>query len=454
MLKFVLLMLVALVFVSTSNAQLLKELEQDRFAEAYLIKTDTSDDITINLVILSGEFDNKGAEGMAHFVEHLAWYNAFPQVDNTFTGHNNAWTYRETTHFKYRTQRVNMDKALNQLNGIFKPLSVSEEFVAGEIGVVLREADFRANDFGVHPSWLAISSKLHGKAALARNVLGSRSNIKNFTYAKAKAYHQQFYKPSNTILTITGNLTDLEAVAYLNASNLGVVSAPEEPTQQTSNFDAGVALTYDPLPDEAFALELEDDREAAQDRLLYSKVFKVDRKEDILQWVVQAEIAQGILNSAMDGGLLKPLHFSEFLAGSVSVNMYPLDKSNMSLSISLLPDKDVGLDELATALEKELERLGTASLDVNTFLRVKNRRLSYYGYYWNTASFEESTMLSMTSFRRKPKPMYDIYDDVELVEYDDFQQLWGKIFGEGRVVISKLRRPENLSAKSAEEVGK
>lgn len=67
------------------------------FANALWIQNPQIEDIYLYLVFPSGEAANPLDEGMAHYVEHLAWLSAFGGYNNYHERHSNAWTNQFTT---------------------------------------------------------------------------------------------------------------------------------------------------------------------------------------------------------------------------------------------------------------------------------------------------------------------------------------------------------------------
>ncbi|MEN9011110.1 MAG: hypothetical protein ABF241_03460 [Yoonia sp.] len=69
-----------------------REVQQNVFKQALVLNNPEIDSAFIHLVFPSGEAQNPYAEGLAHYVEHLAWLSAMKGPDQTraLKAHSNA----------------------------------------------------------------------------------------------------------------------------------------------------------------------------------------------------------------------------------------------------------------------------------------------------------------------------------------------------------------------------
>ena len=94
---FVIVLSLSLISLSVFGNDEVIEIRPGDFKAVYLIRDSSIDLIQIHLIVQSGEAENPFEEGMAHYVEHIAWLNVL-EAGRGFQHHNsNAWTTHLST---------------------------------------------------------------------------------------------------------------------------------------------------------------------------------------------------------------------------------------------------------------------------------------------------------------------------------------------------------------------
>lgn len=201
----------------------IKMVESSAFSEVILIGNPNTEDVFLYLVFPSGEASNNFDEGLAHYVEHLAWLSAFGRDQNERVRHSNAWTNHFSTGYWHKTVDDDLHHALRALMGVSNPLSVGDDFALEERDIVLREYDYRVAERPLYSVFRDMDRALYGDGALARSVIGEPEVIAYYSWDAAASLHKQSHSLSDATLLVYGDVsaTRLEsAVASLSVEDV------------------------------------------------------------------------------------------------------------------------------------------------------------------------------------------------------------------------------------------
>jgi predicted Zn-dependent peptidase len=170
------------------------------------------------------ELDNE--QGMAHFVEHLifkgtqkrkAWH-ILNRMENV-GGDLNAFTNKEETVIYSAFLNEHFERALELLvdiifNSIFPPHEIEKE-----VDVIIDEFQ----SYEDSPSELIFDDfedMLFRNHPLGRNILGKPDLLKSFTDKDALSFTSRFYRPSNMVFFVLGNI-DFKKIVHQAEKFLG-----------------------------------------------------------------------------------------------------------------------------------------------------------------------------------------------------------------------------------------
>ncbi|KAA6327929.1 putative zinc protease [termite gut metagenome] len=183
------------------------------------------------------EFENE--QGMAHFVEHLlfkgtrkrkAWHilNRMEHVG----GDLNAYTNKEETVVYSAFLNEHFERALELLadivfNSVFPPHEIEKE-----IDVIIDEIQ----SYEDSPSELIFDDfedMLFRNHPLGRNILGKPELLRNFTGKDVLSFTSRFYRPSNMVFFILGNI-DFKRIVRQAEKFLGKISDSKNDNRRQS----------------------------------------------------------------------------------------------------------------------------------------------------------------------------------------------------------------------------
>src|SRR5436190_146275 len=181
--------------------------------------------VAMRLLIRAGSMQERpGQEGLAHFLEHLAFRGSthladgevFPMLERLGLARgadSNAGTGAAQTVYQFdlpKSDEATVDAGLLVLREIAGELLLTQATMDGERGVVLSEE--RARDTpGLHAGKV-LNKLLLGDHPYARPTIGERSVIETAPVSRVRAFYEAYYRPERAVLVIAGDI-DPAAIA-------------------------------------------------------------------------------------------------------------------------------------------------------------------------------------------------------------------------------------------------
>ncbi len=176
--------------------------------------------VSLRLLIEAGSFmETDGQEGLAHFVEHMAFNGTKHQAGNaaiesfqrqglSFGAHTNAETRCDRTVYKLElpdADPVLVDQTLVWCRDIMDGLTFEPSEVARERGVVLSEMD--SGNTGAYRRAVNLAEFAFPDASLSKRMpIGMRTTIEKVDSESLRKFHQTFYRPDNAVLVLAGDI--------------------------------------------------------------------------------------------------------------------------------------------------------------------------------------------------------------------------------------------------------
>jgi len=182
--------------------------------------------------------ENTDNNGISHFIEHMLFKGTVSRTAKEIVdcidgagGHINAYTSSEFTCYYTKTLESELETALSVLcdmiqNPLFagKDIDVEKTVVAEEISMYEDSPDELAQDNLFESAW--------GGTNLGMPILGSQKTIKTFTPEVLRTYLQEYYFPSNMVVSVSGNFDREHLLDILRKNTAGLAdkqyAAPDE----------------------------------------------------------------------------------------------------------------------------------------------------------------------------------------------------------------------------------
>ncbi|WP_181409740.1 M16 family metallopeptidase [Martelella alba] len=339
------------------------ELEGTPFRRAILIQDPNAPDIRTTINVLVGEADMQGPEGQAHYLEHLLARQIGMLAHGSSDARKaNATTTDLLTYYWYASDRDSFDKSAADLMRIFDPLTIDEDFAREEREIVVREYDLRMLEAPFRRADTALERAIFAGTGLARDVIGTPEEIRHFTLKDAGAIHERFYRPENAVLVVQGNIRPDEVIAAL----------PKDLPAWTGDRKI-VPPVFDFQPAARHARQVLQEKDE-KPFLLAETLVELPQKTPVLETWRQASLFADIMETALPGGLFRPLSFDAFVATDLDVWYAARDERHYTLKISLYPDRGIVLDEAQRLLRQTLDGIVENGIPADSCERVRKRR--------------------------------------------------------------------------------
>lgn len=171
-----------------------------------------SEVISVDIFYKVGSRDeNIGSSGIAHMLEHLNFKSSknlaageFDKIIKDFGGVDNASTGFDYTHYYIKCHKDNLEKCLELFAELMSNLNLKEDEFLKERDVVLEERLWRTDNSPLGYLFFALYNNAFLYHPYHWTPIGFTQDIKNWTIADIKAFHERFYRPDNAFLIISG----------------------------------------------------------------------------------------------------------------------------------------------------------------------------------------------------------------------------------------------------------
>ena len=196
--------------------------------------------------------EEKGEEGLAHFVEHLLFkgtlrrksWHILNRMENV-GGELNAYTAKEETVIYSVFLSEHFSRAVDLMSDLILHSQFPEAEVEREVEVILDEI----NSYRDTPSELIydeFENFLFGRHALGHNILGDRDTLLSFKSGDGRRFMSRHYTPSGMVFFYRGELPFRRVVSvlshYMGEVSGGEIALRRNPPGEYEPFDRRVSL--------------------------------------------------------------------------------------------------------------------------------------------------------------------------------------------------------------------
>ncbi|MEE9375942.1 MAG: pitrilysin family protein [Rhizobiaceae bacterium] len=330
----------------------------------YFIPAPTSTNIIVHPVIIAGEADFDGPEGLAHYLEHLMFWHADKQ-DNKFSHGRgeNAWANGLVTSYIATGTKSQLDEIFSFAGRILTAPTLDNKFMLDERKVVAREYDLRVSENPYRRAWNLLWPIVLPKHPFTRSVIGTPSSIHSLTLDHAYSFFNKHYTPANTVLLITGNISATELVGHIEKTFGHLPAGASNKQNWRRNRPVG---------------SLNETIEI-QDRYLVTPGLS---KAAIGTWSGTGErqkdlallaLTKHLLLSTLEGSLAKPLRMDYFVFSEFYLDIFSLIEGQVQLYFSGALDNDVSFKQANADFNKALQNIAQKGITLKVLKRIKKR---------------------------------------------------------------------------------
>src|SRR5580700_4706347 len=169
--------------------------------------------VSVGIWIGTGSREEELADtGISHFIEHMVFKGTknrsaeqIARSVDSIGGGLDAFTSKELVSYNVKVLDEHLPEAFDVVADLVRNPLFEKTDIEKEKGVILEELKMEVDN----PEYLIheiFSSNFWKGDALGRPILGTKQTIRAFDRDKVERYYQQFYTPSNILITAAGNL--------------------------------------------------------------------------------------------------------------------------------------------------------------------------------------------------------------------------------------------------------
>jgi len=190
-----------------------RAIELENGFKAYLIKTDSSGQISYVTVVRAGSRDEseKGKSGYAHFFEHMMFrgtvqYPQYDEIIGKIGALSNAATSDDFTHYYVLAANDALEQIVDLESDRFINLKYTESAFRTEAGAILGEfSQTRNNPYNF--LFTTIQDTAFEQHPYKHLTIGLEQDIRQMPegYAYSLSFYRRYYRPENCVLLLAGD---------------------------------------------------------------------------------------------------------------------------------------------------------------------------------------------------------------------------------------------------------
>ena len=177
------------------------------------------DSVTVMVLVKSGSrYEDKRTNGIAHFAEHMFFKGTKSRPTATdisslidgIGGEFNAFTSKEFTGYYIKAAKDHLDLCIDVVSDMLLNSLFSQEEIDRERNVIVEELRMYL-DTPMRYVPEVYDALLYGDQPLGWDTVGTLKSLKNINQKDFFKYIEDYYKPSNMVVVISGGVTPEKA---------------------------------------------------------------------------------------------------------------------------------------------------------------------------------------------------------------------------------------------------
>ena len=408
-----------------------------------LVKTDRRAPVVVCMVWYKvGSIDEvNGTTGVAHVLEHMMFKGTkaiptgeFSRIIAEAGGRDNAFTSRDYTGYFQTLHKSQLPLALKLEADRMSNLVLSPDEFAKEIRVVMEERRWRTDDRPralVYEQLMAVALKAH---PYRHPIIGWMSDLENMKVEDAQAFYDRWYAPNNATLVIVGDVSPQE-VQKLAAQHFGAIRKKALPPRK---------ITAEPeqLGRRQFTVKAP----AELPYVLMAFHAPVLRNPEA-DWEPYAlEMLANVLDGNEAARLNRSLVRTERLASSAEASYDGVGRGPGMFYLSATPTQGKTVQEVESALRREVERLIKDGVTEDELQRVKSQAVASHVYERDSMFFQARQIGSFAMVDLPPNVMDTFVEKLKQVTAEQVREVARKYLVDDKLTVAYLD-PQPLSTK-------
>ncbi|MBU3698820.1 MAG: insulinase family protein [Candidatus Kapabacteria bacterium] len=370
--------------------------------------------VNVTVMYRVGSHDERrGKTGLAHLFEHLMFDNAAPDNDKQYDvyctkagGSNNAYTTFDYTTYHIDLPSNNVELGFWLESERMKSFRITQHALQTQRSVVVEEINQNVTNqpYGV---WRRAQQEVAFTPASSYSwdVYGYEQDVSGVSIDDAKSFFQNFYRPSNAVLCVSGDVTADKAVE-LAQRFFGDIPDSKEAIVRNS-FDS--------------SFRNKGVHSVVQDKVPMTAVFMAAHVPGFLNSeLLDIEIAATIIGSGKSSLLHQSLVEDKRIATMAGAYLDRRAHSSLLTMYAYAADPSITGDQLAEAITGALCDADMTKKHVDAGI---NKIRSYHASELQKVNGVSDVVAWTTLFYNDPTRMNTILDDYRAVGIDQIMEL-------------------------------
>lgn len=309
---------------------------------AYVVPADDFERVDVQLIVLSGAYDDPEPSGTAHLTEHLAAFSADATVLRKPRERDiHAVTYNVSTVYTNSGAPDQAEMLLRLSRAVLDTPDLPEGFAESEVDIVQRETLLRERNFPRR--WLKRIALQNLYGSLRGRADNTIADLDSLSAEKAYEFHKAHYAPSNVTLIVSGRIEPDEA-AGLVARIFGDTEPSEVPEKPW----------LDQRPDPALrSVERLETGNLARNTIQYAKFIEFEGRSTSIDMQGAFFIATGILQDRLN----KAMYYDDQRFLNIGSDWYFAKNASLELTLDAQLMPGFSLDAAHSRLKEIMANL-------------------------------------------------------------------------------------------------
>ncbi len=389
----------------------------------------------VNLTIgykVGSKDEEKNKKGIAHFFEHMMFQGSENVKKNEHFqyviksgGTCNAFTMQDATVYYDLMPSNNLETALWLESERMNSLDISEENLSNQKRVVIEEKMQRYDNAPYGSMFHNILKNVFKGSDYESPVIGETDDINSFTVKGTMDFHNNFYSPGNSVLTLAGDFEYGQAENLISKYFGGInkENCKKRKKNIIRELHSEIELTF------------HDNIQLPVINICYL-IPKAGSSEDYI-----FEYFAEIIANNKSSRLYKKLVYEMKLLKSISCAKYMLEDGSVMIIRAML-NKDTDINEIKKMIFGEIEEFAANGCTDYEFQKIKNQLELY-----NTSRLSKIENISLMTvfnylyYKDTDRINSEIYKYLEVTEQDVIDSVNKFVTGKNKLILSYL--PKN-----------
>lgn len=393
--------------------------------------------VTHMLVVKAGGADDPyGKSGVAHYNEHLMFSGTknypegvYSQSINRVGGTHNAYTTKDYTLYYATVATPHLRMVMAMESDRLQQSAFTAEHAARELKVVSEERNMRVENNAAAQLAEQLTALTFINHPYRQPTIGWQEDIATYTAADAQDFFNRYYRASNMVLVVAGDVTARDVRRYAQRY-YGGLPAGAAPVRQWPQ-EPPIRLVRHAEMEDAKVREPQLLRQYVAPSAIYGTT------TDAMPLMVFAQY----LGGGTTGVLYETLVRNQKIATSVSAQYDALARGPALFRIVATPAPGVTLEALEGALDQAIAAAITATPDAAAIIRSKTLLKAEAIFAQDGLMPLAQVMGELYALGLNERYFYEWADAIEQVSAAQMQSAAQKLLAPSRRVTGFLRPP-------------